>query len=257
MTKQLYLDTETTGISDSDRIIHLGFMVVDSNSNDIEVHNGFCLPDVPLSISAMETHHVTPDQLVGKPSCIDMSEYKRLLELNNDENILIIHNASFDLKMLEKEGFKNEFQVVDTLRCAKHLYADEKAHRLQYLRYSLGLYKNEKKEAEKLGIEIKAHDAIGDVLFMKILTSALLKQVAIQQAGYGSDSDSRSDSDLMQILVNLTNTPVLMTKPLAFGKHKGKTIQEVAKTDAGYLNWMMENMNLDDDMRYTISQALK
>jgi len=255
MTKHIYLDTETTGISDSDRIIQLGFMVVDSSSKDIEVHNGFCLPDVPLTISAMETHHVTPDQLVGKPSCIDMLEYKRLLELNNDGNILIIHNASFDLKMLEKEGFKNEFQVVDTLRCAKHLYTDEKAHRLQYLRYSLGLYKNEKQEAERLGIEIKAHDAIGDVLFMKILTSALLKKVAIQQSG--SDSVSLSESDLMQNLVNLTNTPVLMTKPLAFGKHKGKTILEVVKSDAGYLNWMMENMNLDDDMRYTISESLK
>ena len=249
MTKHIYLDTETTGTGDRDRIIQLGFMVVDSNSNDIEVHNGFCLPDVPLSISAMETHHVTPDQLVGKPSCIDMPEYLRLLELNNDENILIIHNASFDLKMLEKEGFNNAFQVVDTLRCAKHLFQDENAHRLQYLRYSLGLYKKEKEEASDLGIELKAHDAIGDVLFMKILTSALVRQVAIEQ----SDGNSAP----MQSLVKLTNTPVLMTKALTFGKHKRKTIKEIAKNDGSYLNWMMENMNLDEDMRYTISKALK
>jgi len=150
MTSSIYLDTETTGTGELDRIIQLGFIVVDHAFSEIEVHNGFCSPDVPISISGMETHHVTPEQLIRKPRCVDMTEYKRLLALNNASNILIIHNAPFDLAMLEKEGFKCVFQVVDTLRCAKHLFTEEKAHRLQYLRYSLGLYKMKNKRLKNL-----------------------------------------------------------------------------------------------------------
>jgi DNA polymerase-3 subunit epsilon/exodeoxyribonuclease X len=57
-------------------------------------------------------------------------------------------------------------------------------------------------------------------------------------------------------MVELTNTPILV-KTFRFGKHKGKTLQEVALEDAGYLRWMLKSMeNLDDDMRYSINYYL-
>jgi len=65
------------------------------------------------------------------------------------------------------------------------------------------------------------------------------------------------NSDPMQKLIHLTNTPVMISKGLSFGKHKGKSVADIAKIDRGYLNWMLENMSLDIDMRYTISNALK
>lgn len=244
MAKYVILDTETTGASETDRIIQLGYLVL--GGKEIEVHNEFNSSDVPISFGAMEVHGITPDMLEGKVSCIETKAYKRLLELNMPENYLIIHNAPFDIKMLEKEGFVTAMKVIDTLRVAKHILPDEEAHRLQYFRYKMELYKEESKEAAALGIEVKAHDAIGDVLVLKLL---LTKLKTLVMAAF-------SDANPVEKMVDLTNTPILV-KTLRFGKYKGKTLEDVAAEDASYLRWMLSSMeNLDDDMRYSISYYL-
>ncbi|HUH43464.1 MAG TPA: 3'-5' exonuclease [Sulfurimonas sp.] len=242
--KYVILDTETTGIGEEDRVIQLGFIVL--GEKDIEVQNEFFSTSVPISFGAMETHGITPNMLEGKPSCTESESYKRLNELNIDENYLIIHNAKFDIGMLEKEGFKTQMKVIDTLRVAKHMLPDEEAHRLQYFRYKMGLYKEEQKEADELNIVIKAHDAIGDVLVLKLLLSKLKELVLAQFP----------NENPVEKMVDLTATPI-MIKSFNFGKYRGKTLLEVASSDAPYLRWMLSNMeNLDEDMRYSINTLL-
>ena len=245
MAKYIILDTETTGTDEKDRVIQLGYMVL--GGKEIEVHNAFCSADVPINFAAMEVHGITPEMIEGKPKCVELPAYKRLLELNTPENYMIIHNAPFDLKMLEKEGFEVAMKVIDTLRVAKHIFEDEEAHRLQYFRYKMGLYKEEQKEADALGIEVKAHDAIGDVLVLKLFLTKLRQAVEEKFPG----------ENPVEKMVDLTNTPILI-KTFRFGKHKGKTLQEVAQEDAGYLRWMLSSMdNLDDDLRYSINYYLE
>jgi DNA polymerase-3 subunit epsilon/exodeoxyribonuclease X len=148
--------------------------------------------------------------------------------------------------MLSKEGFNTQMKVIDTLRVAKHIMPDEEAHRLQYFRYKMELYKSEQKEADALGIVVKAHDAIGDVLVLKLFLSKLKEAV---MAAFPSENP-------VEKMVDLTNTPILV-QTFRFGKHKGKALAEVAREDAGYLRWMLSNMeNLDDDMRYSINYYL-
>ena len=244
MAKYIILDTETTGTAENDRVIQLGYMVL--GGKDIEVHNEFYTSDIPISFGAMEVHGITPDMIVGKPECKDGKSYKRLLELNTPDNYMIIHNAPFDLGMLEKEGFDTQMKVIDTLRVAKHVFADEEAHRLQYFRYKMELYKQEEAEAKKLDIVVKAHDAIGDVLVLKLFLSKLREEVQKQFP----------NENPVEKMVDLTNTPILI-KTFRFGKHKDKTLEEVAIDDAGYLRWMLKSMdNLDDDMRYSINTVL-
>ena len=244
MAKYIILDTETTGTAEADRVIQLGYIVL--GSKEIEVHNDFCSSDVPISFGAMEVHGITPDLIESKDICTNTSAYKRLEELNSDENYLIIHNAPFDIAMLEKEGFDVKMRVIDTLRVAKHIYKDEEAHRLQYFRYKMGLYKEEQKEADALNIVVKAHDAIGDVLVLKLFLSRLKEAVV---AAYPSENP-------VEKMVDLTNTPILIEK-FRFGKHKDKTLAEVALSDAGYLRWMLSSMeNLDSDMKYSINHFL-
>ena len=245
MAKYIILDTETTGTDEQDRVIQLGYMVL--GAKEIEVHNEFCSADIPIKFGAMEVHGITPDMLEGKPECIQTQAYQRLLELNTSENYLIIHNAPFDIKMLEKEGFETKMKVIDTLRVAKHVMPEEEAHRLQYFRYKMELYKEEQKEADALGIEVKAHDAIGDVLVLKLFLSRLKKIV----------QEQFPNENPVEKMVDLTNTPILVTA-FRFGKHKGKSLEEVAREDAGYLRWMLKSMdNLDDDLRYSINYYLE
>ncbi len=246
MAKYIILDTETTGAGENDRVIQLGFMVLDGKN--VQVHNDLCSSIVPIGYGAMEVHGITPEQIEGKPSCVETSAFKALEELNTPNNVMIIHNAPFDLGMLAKENFTSKMRLIDTLRCAKHLFDEEEAHRLQFFRYRLGLYKLEQAEADALGIVVKAHDAIGDVLVLKLFLTELRKKLT-ERFGNVNPIDK---------MVELTQTPVLITKPLKFGKHKGKTLSEIVMSDKGYLSWMLANMeNLDEDMKYSIGKVLE
>jgi DNA polymerase-3 subunit epsilon/exodeoxyribonuclease X len=148
--------------------------------------------------------------------------------------------------MLNKEGFNTQMNVIDTLRVAKHIYADEDAHRLQYFRYKMQLYKDENKEADSLGIVVKAHDAIGDVLVLKLFLSRLKNDVM----------KMFPNTNVVEKMLDLTATPITI-KTFKFGKHKGKDLIDVAREDSGYLRWMLSSMeNLDEDMRYSINCVL-
>ncbi len=244
MALYILFDTETTGNQADDRIIQIGGMILQGTSK-IDIYNELCLADVPIKVEAMEVHHITPDDIKGKPPLVQTDFYKKITQHNQKENYLIAHNITFDLGMLTKEGFENRYTLIDTVRCAKHLFAELPYHRLQYLRYSLGLYKQEKAEAEKLGIPLKAHDAIGDVLIMKLLLSKITERTKERFPG----------TDVMQKLTELTNTPVLM-QYFKFGKYKERLIEEIAKEDRGYLAWMQKNLELDEDLSYTLEYYL-
>ena len=244
MAKYVLFDTETTGGNEEDRIIQIGSMIVDAKE-PIEVYDELCSCEVPIKLEAMEVHNITPDLLENKPKFIDSNFYKRLNKLNSSENFLIAHNMPFDLGMLQKEGFKNKFTLIDTLRCARHLLDNSPYHRLQYLRYSLELYKNELDEANRHNITIKAHDAIGDVLVMKLLLSKL---VALAK-------DQFPQTNPMQKLVELTKQPIFI-KTFKFGKYKGRSIEEICDEDIGYINWFMKSMQLDEDMKYTLDKIM-
>lgn len=245
MPKYILFDTETTGTQTQDRIIQIGTMIVHSK-DEIEVYDELCSTEVEMSIEAMEIHNITPDAIVNQDKFDTLISTEKLNAYNSPENYLIAHNISFDLGMLEKEGFECAYTQIDTLRCAKHLLPQSPFHRLQYLRYSLELYKTEGAQANALGITIKAHDAIGDVLVMKLLLSKL---VTLAKAQFPQDNP-------MQTLAKLTQTPVLM-KTFRFGKYKGREVEEIAKADRGYLSWMHKNMDLDEDMLFTLNSYLK
>ena len=244
MAYYVLFDTETTGNQDDDKIIQFGAMIVDQKGK-VEAFDELCSTDVAIKLEAMEVHNITPDLLNGKPKAIETNFYKKLEELNSSENFLIAHNISFDMGMIKKEGFVNQYQLIDTLRCAKHLFPELAYHRLQYIRYALELFKVEDAEASKHNITIKAHDAIGDVLVMKIFLSKLVAKCR----------EIYPDYNPIEKLADLTKTPVFI-KTFKFGKYKGKDVAQVAREDAGYLNWMKTNMELDEDLRYTLDKVL-
>jgi len=244
MAKYILFDTETTGNQEEDRIIQVGAMIVDAKG-EVEVFDELCSTSLPITIEAMAVHGITPDLIEGKELFTDTNFYKILQSLNNQDNFLIAHNMPFDMGMMKKEGFVSNIRIIDTLRVAKHLLSEQKSKALQYLRYALELYKDEQAEADKYNITIKAHDAIGDVLVMKLLLSKL---VALTKEQY-------PDINPMLKMEELTNTPIFI-KIFIFGKYKGKNISDICDSDIGYINWMKKNMDLDVDMKYTLDKIM-
>ncbi|RUM55719.1 MAG: 3'-5' exonuclease [Nautilia sp.] len=237
--KFIILDTETTGTKEEDRIIQLSFLVTDENNEIEEIHNTLCKAPLPISYEAMAVHHITPEKIENELPLNKTLAWRRLNELNKNENILVIHNAKFDIEMLFKEDFENNMQIIDTFRCVKHLWPDGR-HSLQINRYSLGLYKKEQALIEKYNIEINAHDALGDVIVLKLLLDYLLEEHSAEE------------------LIKLTKEPILYEK-FFFGKYKYEKIADVIQKDMGYIEYLLNNgeKELDFDMRYSINYYLQ
>lgn len=229
--KIIILDTETTGVLEEDRIIQLSYLVTDAEGKIEEVHNEFCQAPLPSKFDAMAIHHITPEMLEGKPSCLELKGLARLHELNTPENVIIIQSAEFDLAMLEKEGFTSKMRLVDTFRVHRYFY-HESPHGLQYNRYALGLYKKEEAQMRELGVQISAHDALGDVIVLKNFYDHLLQ--------------SHSEADMIE----MCSKPILM-EIMPFGKHKGRRIEEVAVSERRSLSYMLETFDLDQDLQYS------
>lgn len=237
MPKIIILDTETTGAGEADRICQLSYLVVDERGEILEVHNDLCTPPLPISFEAMSIHHITPEMIEGTPACIDTTAFKRLMDLNTPDNLMVIQNAEFDLGMLAKEGMGLEMKLIDTFRVLRAWHPLDTPHGLQFKRYQWGLYKQEQPLIEKLGIEIKAHDALGDVIVLKHLYEKLLEE---HTAGS---------------MIDLCSEPIIL-EYVPFGKHKGRRFEEVAIEARNDLKYMLENFDLDQDLRVTLNHYL-
>jgi len=129
MSRQIVLDTETTGLSaeNGDRVIELGCVELLNRKltgNDLHIYFN---PERESHEEALKVHGLTTDFLRDKPKFAtlanDVVEYLRDAEL-------IIHNAAFDVGFLNKEfelvglpplrSFVGE--VTDTLAMAKAVY---------------------------------------------------------------------------------------------------------------------------------------
>jgi len=129
MSRQIVLDTETTGLSaeNGDRVIELGCVELFARKltgNDLHMYFN---PERESHEDALKVHGLTTDFLRDKPKFAtlanDVVEYLRGAEL-------IIHNAAFDVGFLNKElelaglpplrTFVSE--VTDTLAMAKQVY---------------------------------------------------------------------------------------------------------------------------------------
>ncbi len=237
--KTIILDTETTGNKDEDRICQLSYLVVNENFEIEEIYNELVRPDVDIKFEAMAVHHITPEMVQNAPKIKHTKAFKRLKELNSPENLIVIHNAPFDLDMLSKDGFNSFFKLIDTNRVIRHLNPEGKFS-LQYNRYALGLYKKEKEICKKYNIEINAHDALGDVIVLYLLYK------------YIRENFNKN----IEELIELTQKPVLYDK-FYQGKYKFEKIRDILIKDPDYIEYMLNLADLDPDVKYSIEHHLE
>lgn len=211
----IHLDLETTSLDETARIVQLAYKNTETN----EMVNELFKPPTPISFGAMAVHHVTEAMVADKPVFAG-GEQKMRLEALLKDNILVAHNAPFDMGILKTEGVVTG-RYIDTLLVCQHVIKSE-SHKLQYLRYSLGL-----------NVEGTAHDALGDVLVLEKLFEKLI--VLVKQK-FGLEKDESA----IEKMLTLTKKPVLLDK-ITFGKHKDKTFAEVAASDRGYLDWLYKS----------------
>ena len=234
MDKLIFLDTETTGNElGKDRLCQVCY------ENNCEVKVEYFKPPLPMSVKSMSITHITNKMLEDK-KCFEGSEMQKELKKLLKDGILVAHNAKFDINMLESEGIK-VLKFICTLRVARFLDKENKIpeYNLQFLRYYLDL-----------DIDAHAHDAEDDVKVLHALFLRLLDKIK---------AEGKSEKEAIEKMVEISSHPSLFTK-FNFGKHKDKTLEEVAKTDKRYLEWLLaeklKNEAGDEDWIYTLKHYL-
>ena len=118
----LILDTETTGLNvEDDRIIEIGIVELHDNILTTNFFHEYINPQKEISLTAQNIHGISNEFLTSKPLFHEIVQ-KFLDFIKNDT--IIIHNAEFDTKFLNKElqncGFKTlKNDIVDTIKIAK------------------------------------------------------------------------------------------------------------------------------------------
>src|SRR3954470_24439317 len=95
----VFFDTETTGNQPGDYLCQIAWM------QDGVMKAGLFKPPHPIPAEASAIHHITNKMIADKPAFRDSSEWQEVKALFEDENTVVVaHNAKFDLAMLEKDG---------------------------------------------------------------------------------------------------------------------------------------------------------
>jgi DNA polymerase III epsilon subunit-like protein len=213
-TNLVFLDTETTGAGNEDRLCQVAFKF-----QETEVEALF-KPPLPISVDAMAIAHIT-NKMVENCESFETSAMKQdLQQIFAEGNILVAHNAKFDVEMLKREGMEIK-NVIDTYKVAMHLDADGKVpkYNLQYLRYFFGL------EIEN----VIAHDALGDVRVLEAIFWHYYEEMF---------SKIGDEEKVLQEMLEISAKPILLKK-FNFGKYADAMVAEVAANDPGYLKWLL------------------
>lgn len=217
MVRIIFFDTETTGNGELDRLCQIALK---ERGVAAPIANAIYKPPLPISIDAMAVHHITEKMTEGRPSFSDAPEYTALKELfEQKDTVAVAHNASFDIGMLAREGIAPR-RIICTYKVASRIDTEEKmgGYKLQYLRYLFGLE-----------IDAAAHDAWGDVLVLESVFERLLSMMM--------DNLGNEEAVLAEMIA-ISARPMLFTT-LRFGKHNGKRIEDVVRTDPSYLRWLL------------------
>jgi exodeoxyribonuclease X len=217
--KILIADVETSGLTSTDEIVELAFLEIDTDMCVLSEFQSLVKPTCPINAAASAASHIT-DAMVADAPLIE--EVLAQFPEDHFANVfLTAHNANFDRRFLSKHWQINgEFC---TLRASKSIYRDAPNHKLQTLRYYLGL-----------DVEGGAHRAMQDV----VTTYELLARIL------GDSGMSLPD------LLETGDRPVLVEK-IGFGKHRGVRLEDLP---AGYRKWLLNEADIDDDLKWSLGR---
>lgn len=138
----IFFDVETTGLFPllGNKIIEIA-MIKTSKGNVIDTIETFINPQMPIPEEATFINKITNEMIINSP-IFDNNFAEKILNFIGD-NILVAHNAPFDLSFLSVELGRigitfDRWEAIDTLKIANEIFPGQK-NRLENLikRYNL------------------------------------------------------------------------------------------------------------------------
>jgi exodeoxyribonuclease X len=213
------IDSETTGVGDEDRAVEVGGVYCEGNEI-IDAYSTLVDPGIPIPPIASAIHHITDEDVKGKPSIEDAM----VPFFDREFDFVVAHNAKFDKRFMDF----GEAPWVCTWKLSLIVFPDAPSHGNQVLRYYLGL------EKPQLADVNTAHRVLYDAevtarLFQRIMTKA-------------------TSDDFVSKMIDLSDKPALLRK-CNFGKHNGKLWKDVPRD---YLDYILnKSSGWDENIVYT------
>lgn len=237
MSRQIVLDTETTGLSaeSGDRIIEIGCVELMARKLTGNNLHFYVNPERDSHEDALKVHGISNEFLRDKPKFAEVAD-DILRYLEGAE--LIIHNAAFDVGFLDKElerlgrpqlaSFVDK--VTDTLAMAKELYPGK--------RNSLDAL------CDRLGVDNSGRTLHGALLDAELLADVYINLTRGQEAllidlgSVGAEGGGATRADLSGF-----DLPVLAASEAELAAH-ARVLAEIDKASGGRAIWKAEKCTL-------------
>ncbi|SFE77255.1 DNA polymerase III subunit epsilon [Paracidovorax wautersii] len=231
MSRQIVLDTETTGLSaeGGDRIIELGCVELFNRKltgNNLHLYFN---PGRDSHEDALKVHGISNEFLKDKPKFADMAE-DILRYLQGAE--IIIHNAAFDVGFLNKEleltgrpAFGSFVAgITDTLAMAKEMYPGK--------RNSLDAL------CDRLGVDNSSRTLHGALLDAELLADVYINLTRGQDALLISDESEEDEGGVKIAPIDLSSITlqVLRASEAELAEHDA-TLAQIDKASGGKTIW--------------------
>ena len=180
MTRELVLDTETTGLDyeNGHRLVEIGIVELDNHIPTGNYFHYYINPERASDIEAEKIHGLSKEFLSDKPIFSEIVE--EFIAFISDSKI-IIHNASFDLGFINAELLRcniqklNEDSIIDTLQLAKKKFIGQSV--------SLDAL------CRKYNIDLSDREVHGALKDAKLLASVYLELIGGRQSRLKFDNE--------------------------------------------------------------------
>ena len=228
--RQIFLDTETTGLSaaNGDRIIEIGCVELVNRKLTSNNKHFYLNPGRDSHEDALKVHGISNEFLRDKPKFAEVAD--DLIAYCEGAEI-IIHNAPFDLSFLNKEleligkeAFKNGVaSVTDTLVMAKEMYPG-KRNSLDSL-------------CDRLGVDNSGRTLHGALLDAELLADVYINLTRGQDALLmDSGSSHHASGAVIQIDLSSFKLDVLLANEQEAAAHED-VLNQIDKASKGKTVW--------------------
>jgi DNA polymerase-3 subunit epsilon len=241
-TALLVFDTETTGLcKGQDQVIELAVQA--GLTPSAPRHTWRFRPSVPIDPEAQKVHGISAEDLAGERP---FSFYAaRLHRMFTRADVLIGYNVGFDLDMVQAEFERAGLPAVDLrekrIVDAYRLWASMEPRKLQ--------------DAHRrfVGAEFDgAHQAQADVAATAAVLRGMIGAFGLQEADWATLAERCGPIAKPRHIEHRDGIPVL-----AFGKHAGRSLSEIAAgPDRGYLDWMLKG-DFPENVKHVCRTALQ
>ena len=234
MSRQIVLDTETTGLSaeSGDRIIEIGCVELLNRKLTGNNLHFYVNPERDSHEDALRVHGLTTEFLRDKPRFAEVAD--EILRYVAGAEV-IIHNAAFDIGFLDKElerlgkpvftSFVSE--VTDTLAMAKQLYPGK--------RNSLDAL------CDRLGVDNSGRTLHGALLDAELLADVYINLTRGQEAlliDLGDVGEQGAEGE--RIDLSVFDLPVLTANAQELAAH-ADVLAQIDKASGGKLVWQADH----------------